>query len=257
MKVVILAGGKGIRISEETQTMPKPMIEIDGKPVLWHIMKTYSHFGFNEFVICLGNNGYAVKEFFSHYFLHLSDVTFDLAKNSMSIHTGASEPWKVTMVDTGPETMTGGRLKRVEKYIGNNPFMMSYGDGIGNIDISTLVKFHQEHKTLATATAVQSLGRFGIIDIAAEDKVASFMEKPKGDNAWINAGYFVLQPEVFKYIEGDGTAWEKEPMARLAQEGQLAAYRHNGFWRSTDTLRDKNELEQLWQSGQAPWKVWK
>lgn len=256
MKIVILAGGKGTRISEETQSIPKPMIEIGGKPILWHIMKTYSHYGFNEFVICLGHLGYVVKEYFSHYFLHMSDVTMDLAKNSMSIHTTSSEPWKVTMVDTGPETMTGGRLKRIEKYIGNNPFMMTYGDGVGNIDIPALVKFHQEHKTLATVTAVQPLGRFGSLDIGGEDKVSAFLEKPKGDNTWINAGYFVLQPEVFKYIEGDDILWEKEPAEKLAQDGQLAAYRHNGFWRPMDTLRDKNELERLWQSGQPPWKVW-
>jgi glucose-1-phosphate cytidylyltransferase len=256
MKVVILAGGTGTRISDEKRSIPKPMIEIGGKPILWHIMKTYSHYGFNEFVICLGYQGYVVKEYFSHYFLHMSDVTMDLAKNSMSIHTSASEPWKVTMVDTGQDTMTGGRLKRIEKYIGNNPFMMAYGDGVANIDIPALVKFHQEHKTLVTVTAVQQLGKFGIMDIGAEDKISSFLEKPKGDTAWINAGYFVLQPEVFKYIEGDSIALEKDPMAKLSQEGQLTAYRHNGFWRPTDTHRDKNELERLWQTGQAPWKVW-
>ncbi|MBI5554900.1 MAG: glucose-1-phosphate cytidylyltransferase [Elusimicrobia bacterium] len=256
MKVVILAGGKGTRISEETQTIPKPMVEIGGKPVLWHIMKTYSHYGFNEFVICLGYRGYMVKEYFSHYFLHMSDVTMDLAKNSMHIHTTSSEPWKVTMVDTGQETMTGGRLKKTEKYIGNNPFMMTYGDGLGDVNIPSLIKFHQAHKTIATVTAVQPLGRFGSLDIGGEDKVSSFLEKPKGDFTWISTGFFVLQPEVFKYIEGDGVVWEKEPMEKLSQEGQLVAYRHNGFWRPMDTLRDKNELERLWQSGQSPWKVW-
>ncbi|MDD5491228.1 MAG: glucose-1-phosphate cytidylyltransferase [bacterium] len=257
MKVVILAGGMGTRISEETQTIPKPMVEIGGKPVLWHIMKTYSNYGFNEFVICLGYRGYIVKEYFSHYFLHMSDVTMDLAKNSMSIHTTASEPWRVTMVDTGQKTMTGGRLKKIEKYIGNNPFMMTYGDGLGDVDIPALIKFHQAHKTIATVTAVQPLGRFGSLDIGAEDKVSSFLEKPKGDCTWISAGFFVLQPEVFKYIEDDSVIWEKEPMEKLSQESQLVAYRHNGFWRPMDTLRDKNELERFWQSGQAPWKIWK
>jgi glucose-1-phosphate cytidylyltransferase len=256
MKVVILAGGMGTRISEETTVIPKPMIEIGSKPILWHIMKMYSHFGFNDFIICLGYKGYIIKEYFSHYFLHTSDITIDMKKNNVDVHSSASEPWRVTLIDTGLETATGGRIKRIEKYIGNDSFMMTYGDGVGNIDIASLVRFHQEHKTLATVTAVQPLGRFGSLDIGEEDKASSFMEKPKGDNTWINAGFFVLQPEIFKYIEGDSTLWEKEPLEKLAKKGQLSAYRHTGFWRPMDTLRDKNELEKLWQSGQAPWRVW-
>ncbi len=257
MKVVILAGGKGTRISEETLTIPKPMIEIGSKPILWHIMKIYSHYGFNEFIVCLGYLGYVVKEYFSHYFLHMSDVTMDLAKNKMHIHNTASEPWQVTLVDTGAETMTAGRIKRIEKYIGTDPFLMTYGDGVGDIDLKALVKFHQKSKALATVTAVQPLGRFGTLDISTTGKVNHFLEKPQGDNNWINAGFFVLQPEIFKYIEADDIIWEKEPMEKLSREGQLTAYKHHGFWRPMDALRDKIELERLWQSGEAPWKIWK
>jgi glucose-1-phosphate cytidylyltransferase len=256
MKVVILAGGKGTRISEETHAIPKPMIEIGQKPILWHIMKTYSHFGFNEFVICLGHLGYVVKEYFSHYFLHMSDVTIDIANNSMETHTTATEPWKITLVDTGAETMTGGRLKRIEKYVNNETFLMTYGDGLADVNIHALIQKHKKSKRLATVTATQPLGRFGSLDIAANDRVGSFLEKPKGDKNWINAGYFVLEPEIFKYIKDDSTIWEKDPMERLAQRDQLVAYKHIGFWKPMDTLRDKMELEKMWQSGKAPWKIW-
>lgn len=255
MKVVILAGGRGTRISEETENIPKPMVEIGGRPILCHIMKTYSKYGFNQFIICLGYKGYLIKEYFSHYFLHKSDVTIDLVNNKTTIHNTASEPWEITLVDTGLDTMTGGRLKRIEKYVGNETFMMTYGDGVSDVDIESLVKFHKNNKAAATVTAVQPLGRFGSLDITANDKVRSFLEKPKGDNSWVNAGYFVLKPEVFKCIKGDDMSWEKEPLEKLASEGKLAAYKHEGFWKCMDTLRDKNELEHLWQSGKAPWKV--
>jgi len=258
MKVVILAGGRGTRLSEETTNIPKPMIEIGGKPILWHIMKIYSAHGFNDFIICLGHRSYAMKEYFSHYFLHMSDVTFDVKNNKMEIHNTASEPWKVTMVDTGFETMTGGRLKRIEKYIGNETFMMTYGDGVGDIDIKALVRTHKKSKKLATLSAVQAAGRFGVLDIKGDDMVSSFLEKPKGDGAWINIGFFVLEPKVFKYIEkGDDVIWEREPLEKLAKSGHLSAYKHTGFWKCMDTLRDKLELEGLWQSGKAPWKTWK
>ncbi len=257
MKVVILAGGKGTRITEESQYVPKPMIEIGGKPILWHIMKTYSHFGHNEFIICLGYLGYVVKEYFSHYFLHMSDLTIDLSKNEMEIHNNTSEPWKVTLVETGPETMTGGRLKRVQPYVGNETFMMTYGDGVGNVDISQLVANHKKKKKLATLTAVQNAGRFGVLEINKTDQVKTFLEKPMGESSWINAGYFVLEPEVFSYIKkGDSTIWEREPLEQLAQKGQVNAYRHKDFWKPMDTLRDKLELEKMWHSRQAPWKVW-
>ncbi len=256
MKVVILAGGKGTRLSEETGVIPKPIVEIGGKPILWHIMKTYSHFGFNEFIICLGYKGYVIKEYFSHYFMHMSDVTIDLSNNKTEIHNSLSEPWKITLVDTGLETMTGARLKKIEKYTENKTFMMTYGDGVGNINIEELVKFHKKNKKAATITAIQPLGRFGTLEITAEDRVNSFLEKPKGNNTWINAGYFVLEPEIFKYIKGD-ILWEKEPLENLAADKKLVAYKHTGFWKPMDTLRDKNELEQLWQSGTPPWKVWK
>jgi len=255
MKVVILAGGRGTRISEETDTIPKPMVEIGGRPILWHIMKAYSNVGFNQFIICLGYKGYVLKEYFSHYFLHKSDITIDLANNKTIIHNTSSEPWEITLVDTGLETMTGGRLKRIEKYIKNETFMMTYGDGVSDVNIKNLVKFHKKNKASATVTAVQPLGRFGSLDINVNKKVLSFLEKPKGDNSWVNAGYFVLEPDVFKYIEGDDVSWEKEPLERLASDGKLIAYKHEGFWKCMDTLRDKNELEHLWRSGKAPWKV--
>jgi glucose-1-phosphate cytidylyltransferase len=257
VKVVILAGGKGTRISEETQTVPKPMIEIGGKPILWHIMKTYSHYGFNDFVVCLGYLGYMVKEYFSHYFLHMSDLTIDLSKNEMKIHSNTAEPWKVTLVDTGAETMTGGRLKRVQPYVGNETFMLTYGDGVGDVNIAQLVAGHKRKKKLATLTAVQNAGRFGSLELTKQDQVKTFLEKPMGESSWINAGFFVLEPEVFGYIKkGDATVWERDPLEQLAKKGQVHAHRHRGFWKPMDTLRDKLELEKLWHAQQAPWKVW-
>ncbi|MBU1043321.1 MAG: glucose-1-phosphate cytidylyltransferase [Candidatus Omnitrophica bacterium] len=255
MKVVILCGGRGTRISEATESIPKPMIEIGGKPILWHIMKIYSSFGFNDFVLCLGYRGYVIKEYFSHYFLHMSDVTIDMNENKMEIHTTASEPWKVTMVDTGINTMTGGRLKRIKKYIGNETFMMTYGDGVADIDIAKLVSMHKKNKKLATLTAVQSAGRFGVLDIQ-KDSVNRFLEKPKGENSRINAGFFVLEPEVFKYIrKGDDTIWERNPLESLAKDQQLGVYKHNGFWKCMDTLRDKIELEEMIDNQDAPWQI--
>jgi glucose-1-phosphate cytidylyltransferase len=256
MKVVILAGGFGTRLSEETDIKPKPMIEIGERPILWHIIKIYSYYGFNDFIICLGYKGYIIKEYFSNYFLHQSDVTIDVEKNSMEIHQSKTEPWKVTLVDTGLNTMTGGRIKRVQKYINDGTFMLTYGDGVGNINIRELLEFHKKHNKFVTITAVQPSGRFGALNLDKQDKVLAFQEKPKGDNAWINGGFFVLEPQIFNYIEGDETWWEREPMERLAKEGQMSAFLYRGFWHPMDTLRDKNYLEQLWQSGQAPWKIW-
>ncbi len=257
MKVVILAGGRGTRISEETTNIPKPMVEIGGKPIIWHIMKIYSHFGFNDFIICLGYKGYMVKEYFSHYFLHMSDVTIDLSKNETKIHTTASEPWKITLVDTGLETMTGGRLDRVKEYVGNQPFLLTYGDGLADINIKKLIEFHKKNKRLATLTAIQNTWRFGVLDLNQEAKVSSFLEKPKEISSWISGGFFVLEPKVFDYItKGDATIWEREPLENLAKEGKLGAYKHKGFWSCMDTLRDKLELERIWQSGNIPWKVW-
>lgn len=256
MKAVILAGGLGTRIAEETHLKPKPMIEIGGKPILWHIMKIYSSYGINDFIICLGYKGYIVKEYFAHYFLHMSDVTFDLKKNEMQVHRQHGEPWHVTLVDTGELTMTGGRLKRIRPYLmTEEPFCFTYGDGLANVNISELTAFHKKKNTLATMTAVQPPGRFGSLDMQ-QDKVIRFEEKPDGDGVWINGGYFVLSPKVFDYIEGDHICWEKEPLERLAREGQLSAYRHRGFWQPMDTLRDKNLLEELWNSCTAPWKTW-
>ncbi len=257
MKVVILAGGLGTRISEETVARPKPMVEIGGRPILWHIMKIYSHYGFNEFIICLGFKGYMIKEYFSNYFLHMSDVTFDMCKNSMQVHQQYAEPWKVTLVDTGEETMTGGRLKRVAAYVGNETFLMTYGDGVGNIDIQELLKFHKKHKKYATLTSVQPSGRFGALNLDENKNVISFQEKPKGDGSWINGGFFVLEPQVLDHLKSDKTIWEREPLETLAKERQLIAYPHTGFWQPMDTLRDKNHLEELWKSEKAPWKVWK
>ena len=255
MKAVILAGGLGTRISEETSLKPKPMIEIGGKPILWHIMKIYSLHGINEFIICCGYKGYVIKEYFANYFLHMSDVTFDMAGNRMDIHQNNAEPWKVTLVDTGEQTMTGGRLKRVKQYLGEEDFCFTYGDGVSDIDISGLVDFHRKQKKPATVTAVQPAGRFGALKLEGHS-VAGFEEKPHGDGGWINGGFFVLSPKVIDHIEGDATVWEKGPLERLAADGDLSAYLHKGFWQPMDTLRDKNHLEELWTSGKAPWKKW-
>ena len=255
MKVVILAGGLGTRISEETSTRPKPMIEIGGKPILWHIMKTYSSHGIHDFIICCGYKGYVIKEYFANYFLHMSDVTFDMESNKMEVHQRTAEPWKVTLVDTGDETMTGGRIKRVANYIGNEDFCCTYGDGVGDIDITRLVAFHKHHGKLATLTATQPPGRFGALELSGID-ILKIQEKPRGDGSWINGGFFVLSPKVLDYIEGDQTLWEKEPLERLALSGQLSAYLHHGFWQPMDTLRDKTHLEELWADRKAPWKTW-
>ncbi|HAD03644.1 MAG: glucose-1-phosphate cytidylyltransferase [Desulfuromonadales bacterium GWD2_61_12] len=258
MKVVILAGGFGTRISEESHLKPKPMIEIGGRPILWHIMKIYSSFGFNDFVICLGYKGFCIKEYFAHYFLHESDVTFDFrSDNERFIHSHTAEPWRVTLVDTGLETMTGGRVKRVAPYLDGEPFMLTYGDGVGNVNIRALVEYHQRSGRLATLTSTQPSGRFGALNLANNDQVVGFQEKPKGDGHWINAGFFVMQPEVLDYLADDTTVLEKEPLERLANEGQLMAYKHHGFWQPMDTLRDKIHLEELWKAGTAPWKVWR
>lgn len=255
MKVVILAGGLGTRISEESHLRPKPMIEIGGKPILWHIMKIYSAHGLHDFIICCGYRGYMIKEYFANYYLHTSDATFDLVNNKMEIHQNNAEPWRVTLVDTGDNTMTGGRLKRVQGYLGTEDFCFTYGDGVGNIDIKKLISFHKKQGTLATLTAVQPPGRFGALDVK-EHKIVRFEEKPLGDAGWINGGFFVLSPKVLKYIDGDDTVWERGPMERLAGEGNLSAYAHRGFWQPMDTLRDKIHLEELWTSGSAPWKIW-
>ena len=257
MKAVILAGGLGTRLSEETTVRPKPMVEIGGKPILWHILKSYSAHGINDFVICCGYKGYVIKEYFANYFLHTSDVTFDLQHNKMEIHQRRAEPWKITLVDTGDDTMTGGRLKRVRKYVeADEAFCFTYGDGVADIDIAASIRFHREQGGLATMTAVQPPGRFGTIDMDGS-RITAFREKPRGDGSWINGGYFVLSPKVIDYIADDATVWEKEPMERLAAEGNMHAYMHDGFWQPMDTLRDKVLLEELWQTGKAPWKVWK
>lgn len=256
MKAVILAGGLGTRISEETHLKPKPMIEIGGMPILWHIMKTYSHHGINDFVICCGYRGYVIKEYFANYFLHMSDITLDMAKNSMEVHQRNAEPWRVTLIDTGAETMTGGRLKRVAEHVKNeDTFCLTYGDGVSDVDISELLAFHKNHGLQATLTAAFPPGRFGSLDIR-DNKVTSFKEKPKGDGSMINGGFFVLSPQVLSLIEGDHTIWEREPLETLADMGQLAAYHHTGFWQPMDTLRDKTHLEELWAKDSAPWKVW-
>ena len=256
MKAVILAGGLGTRISEETYLKPKPMIEIGGKPILWHIMKIYSSHGINNFIICCGYKGYVIKEYFANYFLHMSDVTFDMALNKMDVHHRNAEPWRVTLIDTGDETMTGGRLKRTKEFVKDeDAFCFTYGDGVADIDISTLIKFHKQHGKQATVTAVQPPGRYGALNMEGE-KVVSFIEKPKGDGGKINGGFFVLSPECLDYIDGDATAWESDPLVRLASNGELIAFEHKGFWQPMDTLRDKNQLEELWLSGNAPWKSW-
>jgi glucose-1-phosphate cytidylyltransferase len=257
MKVVILAGGFGTRISEESHLKPKPMIEIGERPILWHIMKIYSHYGFYDFIICLGYRGYFIKEYFAHYYLHEADVTFDFrGSNDMVIHSHFVEPWKVTLVNTGFDTMTGGRVKRIQSYVGQEPFMMTYGDGVANIDLNALVEFHKSHGKLATISATQPTGRFGMVSIDADSRVIGFKEKPKGNGDWVNAGFFVFDPRVFSYIEGDRTVFEREPLEYLAADQQLMVYRHEGFWQPMDSLRDKNQLEDMWGSGKAPWKVW-
>ena len=256
MKAVILAGGLGTRISEETHLKPKPMVEIGGKPVLWHIMKSYSHHGINDFVICCGYKGYVIKEYFANYFLHMSDVTFDMAQNRMEVHRQQAEPWRVTLVDTGESTMTGGRLKRVAQYLaGEKAFCFTYGDGVSDVDITALVAFHEREGRLATVTATRPPGRFGALDIEGE-RVRRFKEKPDGDGVMINGGFFVLSPQVIDLIDGDDTVWERGPLEQLAAQGELAAYAHEGFWQPMDTLRDKVLLEDLWSSGRAPWKAW-
>jgi len=257
MKVVILAGGLGTRLSEETELKPKPMVEIGGKPIIWHIMKIYSHFGFNDFIICCGYKGYMIKEYFANYFLHQADVTVDLNNNQLEIHSSHAEPWRITMVDTGMNTMTGGRIKRIEKYIDNESFMLTYGDGLTNLNIQNLVAFHKSNKKKATVTAVQPTGKFGMMLLDERNSVHNFQEKIRGDGSWINGGFFVLEPEIFKYInDGDSTVWEKTPLETLAKENQLMAYKHEGFWRPMDTLRDKVELESFWNSNKCEWKLW-
>ena len=256
MKVVILAGGLGTRISEESHLKPKPMIEIGSRPILWHIMKTYSHYGINEFVICCGYKGYMIKEFFANYFLHTSDVTIDISNNSLEVHTKNAEPWKVTLIDTGENTQTGGRIKKIKKYVGDT-FCLTYGDGVSNINIKELIKFHNKSKTLCTVTAIQPPGRFGSLDFNENNLVNSFFEKPKGDNNWINGGFFVCQKEVIDYIDDDSTIWERAPMENLAKSNQLSMYKHFDFWHSMDTLRDKNNLNEMWMNNKAPWKIWK
>jgi glucose-1-phosphate cytidylyltransferase len=255
MKVVILAGGLGTRLSEETAIRPKPMVEIGGRPILWHIMKIYAHQGFNEFVICLGYKGYVIKEYFANYFLHMCDVTFDLASNALEVHQSQSEPWKVTLVDTGEATATGGRIKRVARYLDGDQFMLTYGDGVADVDISALLAFHAKEGALATVTGVQPPGRFGALRIDGH-RATGFQEKPSGDGGWINGGFFVVNRKAIDYIEGDQTVWENEPMERLARERQLAVHLHKGFWQPMDTLRDRSQLEAMWQAGQAPWKKW-
>jgi glucose-1-phosphate cytidylyltransferase len=256
MKVVILAGGLGMRLSEETTVKPKPMVEIGGKPILWHIMKIYSHYGINEFIICLGYKGYLIKEYFTNYFLHQSDITIDLEKNKIQTHNSYAEPWKVTLVDTGDNTLTGGRILRIKNHINNETFMMTYGDGVADVNIKELIDFHNAKKKIATVTATQPVGRFGALSIDNEDSVKNFLEKPVGDGQWINGGFFVLGPEVFDFIEGDLTIFEKSPMENLVKQNQLTAYRHKGFWMPMDKLSDKFELENLWARGNAPWKIW-
>ncbi|RDH40961.1 MAG: glucose-1-phosphate cytidylyltransferase [Candidatus Aquirickettsiella gammari] len=255
MKTVILAGGYGTRISEETHLRPKPMVEIGGKPILWHIMKLFSFYGLHEFIICLGYKGYLIKEYFSNYYLHTSDVTFDMRENKTKIHQNKAEPWRITLVETGEETMTGGRLRRIAPYLDEDDFCFTYGDGLSNVNIRALVDYHRQQNTLATLTAVQTIGRFGALDIS-DKKVTAFKEKPHGDGVWINGGFFVLSPKVLSYIENDYTIWEQQPLETLVQEGELSAFFHQGFWHPMDTLRDKNSLEELWSSNQAPWKLW-
>ena len=258
MKAVILAGGFGTRISEESGIRPKPMVEIGEKPILWHIMKIFSTYDINDFIICCGYKGYVIKEYFVNYFLHMSDITVDVKKNKIEVLQNDVEPWRVSMIDTGENTMTGGRMKRVKDYIGNETFFMTYGDGVSDIDINALLEFHKQQETLATVTAVQPPGRFGTFTLSeGQTKVTNFREKPKGDGAWVNGGFFVLEPSALDYIDGDKTVWEKEPLIGLAKDGQLSAYKHEGIWQPMDTLRDKHLLDDMWNSGKAPWKIWK
>lgn len=258
MKVVILAGGYGTRISEESDFKPKPMVEIGGRPILWHIMKIYSHYGFHDFIICLGYKGYSIKEYFAHYFLHESDVTFDFRdQNRQIIHQNNAEPWKVTLVNTGLDTMTGGRIKRIQPYVENETFLMTYGDGVTNVDIRAVVDFHFQHGKGVTVTSVQPLGRFGALDLNEHNEIQGFREKPRGDGSWINAGFFVMEPMIFNYLADDSTVLEQQPLESLASDRELMAYKHDGFWYPMDTLRDKNYLESLWKSGNAPWKIWR
>lgn len=257
MKVVILAGGLGTRLSEETDLRPKPMVEIGDRPILWHIMKLYSYYGFNEFIICCGYKSYYIKDYFYHYYMHSADMTIDMKNNKVSFHNSITEPWKVTLVDTGLNTMTGGRIKHVQDYIGDEPFMLTYGDGVSNINILELVNWHKKNGKIATMTAVQPSGKFGALDITENDSIVAFSEKPKGDGAWVNAGFMVLEPKVFDYIiEGDSTIFERSPLEQLASQNQLQAYKHDGFWKPMDTLRDKSELQAMWNKDIAPWKVW-
>lgn len=258
MKVLLLAGGFGTRLSEETDLRPKPMVEIGGKPILWHIMKIYSFYGFNDFVILLGYKGYFIKEYFANYFLHQSDVTIDMSNGSLTVHKNSSEPWKVTLLDTGLHSMTGGRIKRAQEFIGDEPFMVTYGDGVADININNLLKFHNSHGKAMTMTSAQPDGRFGALDISDNNRVLKFKEKPKGDGSWINAGYFVCEAKVFDYIlDGDQTVFEQEPLQNLSKDGQIFTYKHDGFWMPMDTLRDKNKLNDLWEKEEAVWKVWK
>lgn len=257
MKAVILAGGLGTRLSEETSLRPKPMVEVGGRPILWHIMKIYSSHGINDFVICCGYKGYVIKEYFANYLLHRSDVTIDVKNNSMDIHQNTAEPWKVTLVDTGDSSGTGGRLRRVRNYLDDETFMFTYGDGVSDVDVSALVDFHKKQNTLATLTAVQPPGRYGAFKLAQEDdRILNFREKPKGDGAWINGGFFALEPKAIDYVDDDSVFWEEDPLSRIAEDGQLSAYKHRGYWQSMDTLRDKNVLESLWGKDEAPWKTW-
>lgn len=256
MKVLILAGGLGSRLSEETTSRPKPMVELGGKPIIWHIMKIYSHFGFNEFVILLGYKGYMIKEYFANYFLHQSDVTIDVPNNKMEIHNNYSEPWKVTLVDTGVDSMTGGRIKRAKPFVENRPFLLTYGDGVSDVNIKELIKFHDSHNGIITMTSVQPAGRFGALTIGKNNKVSRFQEKPKGDGAWINGGFFVCDPQIFDFIENDSTVFEESPLNNLAREGKLFAFKHSGFWKPMDTLRDKAQLEKMIENGSASWVKW-
>jgi glucose-1-phosphate cytidylyltransferase len=257
MRVLLLAGGYGTRLSEETEIRPKPMVEIGGKPILWHIMKLYSHYGFNDFVVLLGYKGYYIKEYFANYFIHQSDVTIDIQTGKMEVHNNSSEPWKVTLLDTGLDSMTGGRIKRAQSFVGDEPFMVTYGDGVADVDISELVEFHKSHGKAMTMTSAQPEGRFGALKIENDNKVSNFLEKPKGDgDNWVNAGFFVCEPKVFDYIEDDSTVFEQEPLQNLAKDDEIYTYKHKGFWKPMDTLRDKLSLQNLWDNQKAPWRVW-